>query len=438
MIKEDASLAELIDITVPDIGDYKNVLIIDVAVKPGDEIKQEATLVTLETDKAAMDIPSTHSGIVKSVYVQLNGKVSQGDKIISLEIEGSDSKPAAAEAKPPAKPAESSTPAAVQPAPTIAPVTPAPVLAIPSADVYAGPATRRVARELGVDLTKVVGTGRKNRIMSSDVFQFVKNVMTGQTSLPGVNTGGGLSVAPDLEIDFTKFGAIETKPLLRIKKLTAANLHRNWVKIPHVTQFEETDVTELELFRQENQVEAQKRNLKLTPLVFIIKAVVSALKAYPQFNASLSKNGEELILKKYINVGVAVDTPNGLVVPVVKQADTKSLFDLAEELGVLSQKARDGKLTGQEMQGGCFSISSLGGIGGTMFTPIINAPELAILGISKTQIKPVWDEKTNSFVPRKMLPLSLSYDHRVIDGAEAARFIVHLAKQLQDIRKLLL
>ncbi len=438
MIKEDASLAELIDITVPDIGDYKNVLIIDVAVKPGDEIKQEATLVTLETDKAAMDIPSTHSGIVKSVYVQLNGKVSQGDKIISLEIEGSDSKPAAAEAKPPAKPAESITPAAVQPAPTIAPVTPAPVLAIPSADVYAGPATRRVARELGVDLTKVVGTGRKNRIMSSDVFQFVKNVMTGQTSLPGVNTGGGLSVAPDLEIDFTKFGAIETKPLLRIKKLTAANLHRNWVKIPHVTQFEETDVTELELFRQENQVEAQKRNLKLTPLVFIIKAVVSALKAYPQFNASLSKNGEELILKKYINVGVAVDTPNGLVVPVVKQADTKSLFDLAEELGVLSQKARDGKLTGQEMQGGCFSISSLGGIGGTMFTPIINAPELAILGISKTQIKPVWDEKTNSFVPRKMLPLSLSYDHRVIDGAEAARFIVHLAKQLQDIRKLLL
>lgn len=438
-------MAELIDIIVPDIGDYKNVLIIDVAVKPGDEIKQEATLVTLETDKAAMDIPSTHSGIVKSVYVQLNGKVSQGDKIISLEITSSadsDSKkteePKSTKTESPKS--EAAKPETNQPAPAVVMAqsqSSAPV-SIPSAEVYAGPATRRVARELGVDLTKVAGTGRKNRIMSSDVFQFVKNIMTGQASMPGINTGNGLSVAPDLDIDFTKFGAIESKPLLRIKKLTAANLHRNWVKIPHVTQFEETDVTELEIFRQENQVEAQKRNLKLTPLVFIIKAVVSALKAYPQFNASLSKNGEELILKKYINVGVAVDTPNGLVVPVVKQADTKSLFDLAEELGVLSQKARDGKLTGQEMQGGCFSISSLGGIGGTMFTPIINAPELAILGVSKTQIKPVWDEKTNSFVPRKMLPLSLSYDHRVIDGAEAARFIVHLAKQLQDIRKLLL
>ena len=438
-------MAELIDITVPDIGDYKNVLIIDVAVKPGDEIKQEATLVTLETDKAAMDIPSTHSGIVKSVYVQLNGKVSQGDKIISIEIASSADSGSKTTEEPKVTKSESPKPEANQSAPAAItaaaqPQSSAPVSnnIIPSADVYAGPATRRVARELGVDLTKVVGTGRKNRIMSSDVFQFVKNIMTGQASMPGMNTGGGLSVAPDLDIDFTKFGAVENKPLLRIKKLTAANLHRNWVKIPHVTQFEETDVTELELFRQENQAEAQKRNLKLTPLVFIIKAVVSALKTYPQFNASLSKNGEELILKKYINVGVAVDTPNGLVVPVVKQADTKSLFDLAEELGMLSQKARDGKLTGQEMQGGCFSISSLGGIGGTMFTPIINAPELAILGVSKTQIKPVWDEKTNSFVPRKMLPLSLSYDHRVIDGAEAARFIVHLAKQLQDIRKLLL
>ncbi len=417
-------------------------MIIEVAVKPGDEIKQEATLITLETDKAAMDIPSTHAGIVKSVYVNLNGKVSQGDKIISLEIAEPADKPKSQASEPVATPAPA---AVVAPAPT---TTTSPVISSPpaapdkpiisSADIYAGPATRRVARELGVDLTKVTGTGRKNRIVSSDVFQFVKNIMTGQTSIPGVNTGGGLSVAPDLDIDFTKFGAIESKPLLRIKKLTAANLHRNWVKIPHVTQFEETDVTELEIFRQENQAEAQKRNLKLTPLVFIIKAVVSALKAYPQFNASLSKNGEDLILKKYINVGVAVDTPNGLVVPVVKQADTKSLFDLAEELGALSQKAREGKLTGQDMQGGCFTISSLGGIGGTMFTPIINAPELAILGISKTQIKPVWDENTNGFVPRKMLPLSLSYDHRVIDGAEAARFIVHLAKQLQDIRKLLL
>lgn len=435
-------MSNIIDIIVPDIGDYKNVVIIEVAVKPGDEIKQEATLVTLETDKAAMEIPSTHSGIVKSVYVNLNGKVSQGDKIISLEIAEPADKPKTDPVVPipPVAPVAQVVASSFAPVPAPVVINTLPVVApvISTAEVYAGPATRRVARELGVDLTKVVGTGRKNRIMSSDVFQFVKNIMTGQASLAGINTGSGLSVAPDLDIDFTKFGAIESKPLLRIKKLTAANLHRNWVKIPHVTQFEETDVTELEIFRQENQAEAQKRHLKLTPLVFIIKAVVSALKAYPQFNASLSKNGEELILKKYINVGVAVDTPNGLVVPVVKQADTKSLFDLAQELGVLSQKAREGKLTGQDMQGGCFTISSLGGIGGTMFTPIINAPELAILGISKTQIKPVWDEQTNKFVPRKMLPLSLSYDHRVIDGAEAARFIVHLAKQLQDIRKLLL
>jgi pyruvate dehydrogenase E2 component (dihydrolipoamide acetyltransferase) len=428
-------LTQLIDIFVPDIGDYKNVAVIEIAVKPGDEIKQEATLITLETDKAAMDIPSTHAGIVKSVYVNLNGKVSQGDKIISLEISAPDSKPVVSQ-KPEAVIAPVSAPV-VASVPAAAPAAaPAPIMSF--SEVHAGPATRRVARELGVDLSKVSGTGRKNRIMSSDVFQFVKSIMTGQTNIPGVNTGSGLTVAPDLDIDFTKFGDVESKPLLRIKKLTAANLHRNWVKIPHVTQFEETDVTELELFRQENQAEAQKRNLKLTPLVFIIKAVVSALKAFPQFNASLSKNGEDLILKKYINVGVAVDTPNGLVVPVVKQADTKSLFDLAHELAILSQKAREGKLTGQDMQGGCFTISSLGGIGGTMFTPIINAPELAILGISKTQIKPVWNETTNSFVPRKMLPLSLSYDHRVIDGAEAARFIVHLAKQLQDIRKLLL
>ena len=426
-------MSQLIDILVPDIGDYKNVLVIEVAVKPGDEIKQDATLITLETDKAAMEIPSTHAGVVKAVYVNLNAKVSQGDKIISLEI----AVPVAVAVSAPAP-----SQAVNQPEKSEAKQPEVVVVSHQqpqcATEVYAGPATRRVARELGVDLTKVIGTGRKNRIVSSDVFQFVKAIMTGQASFSGVNMGTGLSVAPDLDIDFTKFGAVETKPLLRIKKLTAANLHRNWVKIPHVTQFEETDVTELEIFRQENQAEALKRNLKLTPLVFIIKAVVSALKAYPQFNASLSKNGEELILKKYINVGVAVDTPNGLVVPVVKQADTKSLFDLADDLTVLSQKARDGKLTGQDMQGGCFTISSLGGIGGTMFTPIINAPELAILGISKTQIKPVWDDKINSFIPRKMLPLSLSYDHRVIDGAEAARFIVHLAKQLQDIRKLLL
>lgn len=421
---------------VPDIGDYKNVLVIDLAVKVGDEIKKEDTLITLETDKAAMDIPSTHAGIIKSVSVKANDKVSQGDKIISLEVAEKEDR------RQDAKIQQSQQTASVVPAP--APIkaqqvtsSPAPTT-LTTGEVYAGPATRRVARELGVDLSKVSGTGRKNRIVSADVFQYVKAIMTGQSNVPGGNTGSSLSIAPDPDIDFSKFGAIESKPLLRIKKLTAANLHRNWVKIPHVTQFEETDVTELEAFRQDNQAEAQKRGLKLTPLVFIIKAVVSALKAYPQFNASLSKNGEELIYKKYINVGVAVDTPNGLVVPVVKQADSKSLFDLAYELGVLSQKAREGKLIGQDMQGGCFSISSLGGIGGTMFTPIINAPELAILGVSKTQIKPVWDEGTNSFVPKKMLPLSLSYDHRVIDGAEAARFIVHLAKQLQDIRKLLL
>lgn len=425
--KKEPAKNELKDVTVPDIGNFTQVEIIEVSVQEGDKIKKEDTLITLETEKASMDIPSPYAGEIKKLKVKKGDKVSKGDVILSIMAESAaqpKAEPKKVTKAEPAPQVESKAAPKAEAAKTVsAPVTQGPV--------YAGPATRRLARELGVDLTQVPGTGRKNRIVTKDIHDYVKAKL--QLVQSG---GGGLGIEKMPQIDFTQFGEIEEKPLGRIKKWTAKNLHRNWVSIPHVTQFDEADITELEVFREENKKEAAAQGIKLTPLVFIMKACVSALKHFPQFNASLSANGETLIYKKYFHIGFAVDTPNGLVVPVVRDVDNKGLFDLAKEIVLMSDKAREGKLKNDEMQGSCFTITSLGGIGGTGFTPIINAPDLAILGVSKASIKPVFVNET--WVPRKMMPLSLSYDHRVIDGAEAAKFTVHIASQLQDIRKLLL
>ena len=420
-------MSNIKEILVPDIGNFSEVEIIEVLVKVGDNIKTEDPIVTLETEKASMEIPSPFSGTIQDLKIKVGDKVSQGSTLALIQVDQSQ------EEKPQeTKPASSPPPVAVAaptptPLPVAAPSTPA--AAPGSEEVHAGPSTRRIAREFGVDLSKVSGTGRKGRIVTKDIQDYVKAILQNPQA-------GGLGIEKAPEIDFSQFGEIEVKPLNRIKKWTAKNLHRNWVSIPHVTQFDEADVTELEIFRQENKQAAEANGIKLTPLAFIMKAVVSALKTYPQFNASLASNGTDLIYKKYFHLGVAVDTPNGLVVPVVKNVDSKGLFDLARELADISALAREGKLKSDEMKGSCFSISSLGGVGGTAFTPIINAPDVAILGISKVQIRPVYINE--EWVPRKMLPLSLSYDHRVIDGAEGARFITHVASQLQDIRKLLL
>jgi pyruvate dehydrogenase E2 component (dihydrolipoamide acetyltransferase) len=421
------------EIHVPDIGNFSSVEVIEVSVKPGDAIQAEGTLITLETEKASMEIPSPFSGTIQDLKVKVGDKVSQGTLVALVEVTETATAEKAAASTPAQAPAPAASVAA-PPTPPPAKVEPTPVReATPSADnseAYAGPATRRLARELGVDLTKVSGTGRKGRVVTTDIHTYVKSILQNQGS------SGGFSIEKAPDIDFTQFGEIEVKPLNRIKKWTAKNLHRNWISIPHVTQFDEADVTELETFRQENKQAAEDNGIKLTPLAFIMKAVVSGLRAYPQFNASLASNGTDLIYKKYFHLGIAVDTPNGLVVPVVRDVDSKGLFDLARELAVISALARDGKLKNEQMSGSCFSISSLGGVGGTAFTPIINAPDVAILGVSKVQIRPVFMD--NQWVPRKMLPLSLSYDHRVIDGAEGARFVTHIASQLQDIRKLLL
>lgn len=426
-------VSSVVTITVPDTGSAQHVEVIEVAVKAGDDIQEEGTLITLESEKASMDIPSPHQGKVESVLVKVGDKVATGDKIATMRVTQSASVPqtqqhAANVAKPASPSAVAPTSPPAKSAQEMTPSTKLPDFS----GVHAGPATRRLARELGVDLTQVKGSGQKGRIVTKDVQAFVKSVMQSGAT-PG---SGGIVIEKAPEIDFSQFGEVEIKPLNRIKKWTAKNLHRNWVSIPHVTQFDEADITELEAFRQENKQAAEANGIKLTPLAFIMKACVSALKVYPQFNASLASNGADLIYKKYYHIGVAVDTPNGLVVPVVRDVDNKGLFDLARELGELSALARDGKLKVEQMQGSCFSISSLGGVGGTAFTPIINAPDVAILGVSKVQIKPVYIQ--DQFVPRRMLPLSLSYDHRVIDGAEAARFAAHIAAQLQDIRKLLL
>ena len=444
-------MAEIKQVLVPDIGDYKDVDVIEVMVKAGDKINAEDNLITLETDKAAMEVPSPYAGVIKEMKVKVGDKVSQGSVI--LLIESSDTAGAQIPPSPPSSKggavATPTTPPTAPAAMSIAPAgqafasaTPAipPFekggsggISAPAAKAHASPAIRRFARELGVEIAQVKGSGEKGRVTKDDVQNFVKAALAQPRGTPG---GNGLQVLAMPVVDFAKFGAIETRPLSRIKKISGANLHRNWVTIPHITQFDEADITEMEAFRKELNVEYAKQNIKITPLAFMLKASVVALQQFPEFNASLDASGENLVLKQYFHIGVAVDTPDGLMVPVLRDADKKGIVQLAKELGEVSAKAREKKITAAEMQGGCFSISSLGGIGGTAFTPIINAPELAILGVSKAIIKPMHQDDT--FVARLMLPLSLSYDHRVIDGAAAARFIVFLSQVLADTRRLAL
>ena len=436
----------IVEAKVPDIGNYKDVPVIELLVKPGDVVKADQGLVTLESDKATMEVPSPVAGTIVELKVKVGESLSEGKLVALIDSAAAAGNPAA----PAAAPAPAPAPAAA-PAPAPAPVAvPVPVAAAapaapsgsasaselpPAARPHASPAVRLYARELGVDLTRVTGSGRKGRITREDVQGYVKQALAApaQAAKPAA-AGGGLNLLPWPVVDFAKFGEIETQPLSRIKKISGANLARNWAMIPHVTQFDEADISEMEAFRK--KLSEENKDLKVTPLVFLIKGVVAALKRFPQFNASLDASGENLVLKRYFHIGIAVDTPDGLVVPVIRDCDQKGLLDLAKDLATMSAKARDRKLGPADMSGGCFSISSLGGIGGHAFTPIINAPEVAILGVSKSATKPVWNGK--EFTPRLMLPLSLSYDHRVIDGADAARFTAYLAQQLSDIRRLLL
>ncbi|ENT1077930.1 dihydrolipoyllysine-residue acetyltransferase [Neisseria gonorrhoeae] len=416
-----------VQVAVPDIGGHTDVDVIAVEIKVGDTVAEDDTLITLETDKATMDVPCTAAGVVKAVFLKVGDKVSEGSAIIEVETAGS-------AAAAPAPAAQAAAPAAV---PTSASPAAAKIDEAAFAKAHAGPSARKLARELGVDLGQVKGSGLKGRIMGDDIKAFVKSVMQGGAAKPaaaGASLGGGLDLLPWPKVDFSKFGNVEVKELSRIKKISGQNLSRNWVVIPHVTVHEEADMTELEEFRKQLNKEWKREGVKLSPLAFIIKASVSALKAFPEFNASL--DGDNLVLKNYFNIGFAADTPNGLVVPVIKDVDQKGLKQISQELTELSKKAREGKLKPQEMQGACFTISSLGGIGGTGFTPIVNAPEVAILGVCKSQIKPVWNGK--EFAPRLMCPLSLSFDHRVIDGAAGMRFTVFLANLLKDFRRITL
>jgi pyruvate dehydrogenase E2 component (dihydrolipoamide acetyltransferase) len=499
-------MTRLVDVRVPDMGSFSEVAIIDVLVKPGDAIEREAALITVETEKATMDVPSDISGVVEKIHVKKGGKVSPGDVVVTVRAEGDaggDAKPAAASSggsaassgaspdagganagsaggagaggsggaapsapaaakssAPPAAPAApsgapASTPAAKSAAPASAAnggstngaggqITPipggrtdlAPINEAGFSRAHAGPSVRRFARELGVDLSVVSGTGFKNRITHDDVKAFVKKALSGGAPAGGAAAkggGGGLPTIP--AVDFSKFGPVETKPLSRIQKISGPRLHASWVNIPHVTQFDEADITDLEDARTKLKQKAASEGIKLTPLAFIVRACAKAIQEFPLFNSSLDATGANLVMKKYVNIGFAADTPNGLVVPVIHNADKMDVYEIARQLAELSEKARGGKLTAIEMQGGCFTISSLGGIGGTAFTPIINAPEVAILGVSKSSHKPVY--KDGTFVPRLILPLSLSYDHRVIDGAMAVRFTTHLAGLLADPRPLL-
>jgi pyruvate dehydrogenase E2 component (dihydrolipoamide acetyltransferase) len=433
-------MSNVLEVKVPDIGDFKNIPVIEVLVKPGDRIDAETPLVTLESDKATMEVPAPQSGTVKDIKLKVGDKVSEGTLVLTLEAGEAAPQSAAAPAAPvapaPAKQAPAPPPAQEAQSPRPAPpptATLEPVEPSHGKLAHASPSVRRFARELGVDLSKVTASGPKGRILQQDVQNYVKT----ELSQPrGAGGGFGLNLPPLPQVDFAKFGAVQAQPLSRIKKLSGANLHRNWVSIPHVTQNDEADVTELEEFRKSQADEAKKQGIRITLLGFLIKAVVVALKQYPNFNASLSPDGENLILKQYFHIGVAVDTPMGLVVPVIRDADKKGLIELAKDLGSVSARMRDGKINPTDLQGGCFSISSLGGLGGSFFTPIINAPEVAILGVGKAVTKPVWDGK--AFAPRLMLPLSLSYDHRVIDGAQGARFISFLSGVLSDIRRLVL
>jgi len=442
-------MAELKEARVPDLGNDDAVPVIELLVKPGDAVKKDQGLVTLESDKATMEVPSPFDGIVRELKVKVGDELGTGALVAMIETGAAASTPAPSApaveaAKPVVAEAVKTQPAVAVKAPPAAVVSAisatTPALArsfdaealLPDKVPYASPSVRVFARELGVDLAQVVGSERGGRISKEDVQAHVKKVMAGGGVAASAPSGGGLNLIPWPQVDFAKFGAVESQPLSRIKKLSGANLARNWAMIPHVTQFDEADITEMEAFRK--KLGEENKDVKVTPLVFLIKAVVVALKKYPAFNASL--DGDNLVLKKYFHVGIAVDTPDGLVVPVLRDCDGKGLLELSAELAAISAKARDKKLGPADMQGGCFSISSLGGIGGTAFTPIINAPEVAILGVSKSQMKPVWNG--SEFAPRLMLPLSLSYDHRVIDGAAAARFSAYLAQVLGDLRRLLL
>ena len=442
-------MAEVRAVQVPDIGDFKDVDVIEVLVSAGQTIAKDDPLITLETDKASMDIPSPAAGKVQELKIETGDKVSEGSLILLLEAEGGSLAPPTpgvetVGSESVASPAPAAHEPSEPPSPPVAPphreppVAPAPPVAKGFIMAHATPSVRRFARELGVDLTLVPGSGRKGRIVKEDVQAFVKQAMQalalGAPAAAAPATGMGIPPIP--AVDFAQFGEIVVEPLKRIKKLSGAHLHRCWLNVPMVTHHDEADVTELEAFRNSLKAEAEKRGLKVTALAFLMKAVASGLRAFPAFNASLSPDGESLILKNYYNVGIAVDTPNGLVVPVFRAVDQKSIYELSAEMADISKRARDGKLKPQEMQGGCMSISSLGGIGGQAFTPLVNAPEVGILGVTRSQMRPVWDGK--QFVPRLMMPLDLSYDHRVIDGAEAARFMVHLCRVLGDPRRLLL
>ncbi len=430
------SAGATIEVTVPDIGDYKDVPVIEVHVKVGDQVEKEQSLVTLESDKATMDVPSSHAGTVKEVKVNIGDNISEGCVVVILETSGGTSVAAA-----PASAKSASAPSA--PAAQIQSSAPA-TQSVPRAEViptggisHASPSVRKYARELGVDVSKVTGTGPKARVTQEDVQAYVKNIMTGHAPSPAgapVVASGGLNLLPWPKVDFTKFGEIETKPLSRIQKLSAANLSRNWVMIPAVTYHEDADITGLEAFRVMTNKDNEKQGIKVTMLAFLIKAVVNALKKYPEFNSSL--DGDNLVLKKYFHIAFAADTPNGLVVPVVKNADKKGIFEIAKETGELAKLAREGKLKPDQMQGASFTISSLGGIGGTYFAPIVNAPEVAILGVNKATMKPVWNGK--EFVPKLICPLSLTADHRVIDGALATKFNVYLSELLADFRRVVL
>lgn len=455
-------------VLVPVIGNFDSVDVIEVLVKAGDVIAKDDSIMTVESDKASMDIPAPLAGVVTEVNIKVGDKAAQGTLMLSLEVSEDAAKAETATPKAESPKVEApnadapkvevaqvpalnvkeadipapTRPAAEPPKPIAPAAQPAPVgesvVVVGGKLSHASPSVRKFARELGVNLSLVQGSGSKNRILEADVQAFVK----GELAKPRTeNMGAGVSgfaTLPMPVIDFSQFGSVETKALSRIKKLSGANLHRNWVTAPHVTQFDEADITDLEEFRRSMQTDAEKRGVKLTMLAFLIKASVNALKAYPNFNASLSPDGDSLILKNYFNIGFACDTPDGLVVPVVKDVQQKDVLDIARDLGELSAKARERKLKVEEMQGGCFTISSLGGIGGTMFTPIINCPEVAILGVSRSSMQPVYEPKTKSFEPRLMLPMSLSYDHRVIDGADGARFTSHMRMMLSDVRRLLL
>ncbi|HJR10680.1 MAG TPA: dihydrolipoyllysine-residue acetyltransferase [Rhodanobacteraceae bacterium] len=452
-------MADVREAKVPDIGDFQGVPVIEVMVKPGDHVEKDQGLVTLESAKATMEVPAPFAGTVKEMKVKVGDEVSEGSVIATIEGEGGEAGKAPAAQNEPEKKAPEKQPEAPKTEKPIPAAQPQPAASgesgnaasrhappipfdadsiMPDKVPYASPAVRAFARELGVDLARVTGSERGGRITREDVQKFVKSAMSGgigpspQTPLPGE----GLRLLPWPQIDFSRFGATETQPLSRIKKLSGANLARNWAMIPHVTQFEDADITDLEALRGALNKENEKAGIKVTMLAFLIKASVAALQKYPDFNASLDASGENLVVKRYFNIGFAADTPNGLVVPVIRDCDQKGVLDIAQEMSALAKKARDGKLTPGEMSGGCFSISSLGGIGGTMFTPIINAPEVAILGVSRSSMQPVWNGK--EFAPRLILPLSLSYDHRVIDGAAAARFAVYLAQLLADMRRALL